>query len=283
MASLPTFSGLIGVALVIKSRDGPRFVFHFPQHPSFEASQRELRFGTDIDPIEVDESFTGDYGGDDSDFEDGRYHAHQASPDHERGREEKRNRDRVSHGPRDLFDGDNHFDAPSGEQIVPWEHLGEYSTKDLESILTPLRAFHKKRFELSLDHLNFLACPMHIREDGLWKKKRPKKDKRAKKKENEPVIADQDGNKTQAAAPRSDEEDDSGGLTMFNVVFMLNAPKDEEDERLSELFEHVVELFNKALKHAQANSNYVWKESEMILSMKEKAREESTLLSYYAT
>ncbi len=44
------------------------------------------------------------------------------------------------------------------------------------------------------------------------------------------------------------------------------------------MHEHVIKKLNKAMKHAQATANYVWKESEMILLMKEKAREESKLL-----
>jgi hypothetical protein len=67
-------------------------------------------------------------------------------------------------------------------------------------------------------------------------------------------------------------------MTMFNVVFILSVAKDEADERIAEVYEHVIKKFNKALKHAQASSNYVWKESEMILGMKEKAREERKLL-----
>ena len=63
-------------------------------------------------------------------------------------------------------------------------------------------------------------------------------------------------------------------MTMFNVVFILNLPNIEEDARVQEMYEHVIKKFNKALAHAQASEDYVWKESELILSMKDKAREE---------
>jgi len=64
-------------------------------------------------------------------------------------------------------------------------------------------------------------------------------------------------------------------MTMFNVVFILDAGKEGAEARISEMYEHIIKKFNKALNHAQACSNYVWKESELILSMKEKAKEES--------
>lgn len=123
---------------------------------------------------------------------------------------------------------------------------------------------------------------MHIREDGLWKKKRPKKGKKTKKEGSGAVSEDgksaenpikEDSDKD--ILPNSDDADDNGGMTMFNVVFVLNLPKHDTDGLLL-IYEHVIKKFNKALKHAQAQDNFVWKESEKIQSMKEKAREERT-------
>ena len=67
-------------------------------------------------------------------------------------------------------------------------------------------------------------------------------------------------------------------MTIFNAVFVLNVPDDEYEQRITEMYEHVIKNFNKALKTAQASCDYVWKESEMILAMKEKAREEREVL-----
>lgn len=186
----------------------------------------------------------------------------------------------------DPLEGDEHYDAPNGEQVVPWEHLFEYSTTDLESILTPSKAFHKKKFELGLHPLMFISYPIHIREDGTWKKKRPKKAKKPKKDEYEAgngsgeTKSGESEKNGASSKPKTDDAseedgDDHGGMTMFNVFFVLHVPKEEVDAKISAIYEHVIKKFNKALNHAQASSNYVWKESEMILAMKEKAREES--------
>lgn len=278
--------GLIAVALIIRSRDGPRFVFHYPPRPSTQAAQRELRYGIELDQSEIEEkSDETEEGSDDSDLEDGGYQLHQAIGKIDLN-ENANNKGKTRHV--DAIEGDDHFDLPTGEHIVPWENLGEFPIKDLESILTPSRAFHKKKFELSLDPLHFVSYPIHVREDGLWKKKKPKKVKKSKG-GAEGEIATSDGKAVDSDKKdddengdsqgktedvNSDDGDDHGGMTMFNVVFILNVPKDEEDERIQEIYEHVIKKFNKALKHAQAQSSYVWKESEMILSMKEKAREE---------
>lgn len=268
-------SGLIAIALVVRSAPGPRFVFHYPPHPTEQASKRAERYGTELDISDEDDE--DDYG--DSD---------ESEPE-ERGfrlnrtvemltLDEKKSRKKLRHvGP---LEGDDHYDAPNGEQIVPWERLGEFSTTDLEMILTPSRAFHKKKFEMTLDPLYFVSYPMHIREDGLWKKKRPKKAKKTKK--DGSGAASEDGKSAEKSKKEeaekdgqahSDDANDAGDMTMYNVVFILNLPKHEEDGRVL-IYEHVIKKFSKALKHAQAQDSFVWKESEMILMMKEKAREE---------
>jgi hypothetical protein len=280
MASSTAFAdpGLIAIALVIRSRDGPRFVYHYPRQPITKASQRETRYGTELDDEPATEqNGEGNDDTDDSDLEDGGYQVQQVMGNLDLNTKSRKNMKDL----RDLED-DDHFDSPQGEHIVPWEHLGEFMTTDLESILTPSRAFHKKKFELSLDPLNFVSYPMHIREDGLWKKKKPKKPKKSKQDETEVGEAGSE-NKKKADEKSGDSEDgdDHGGMTMFNVVFVLNVPKDEEDERVHEIYEHIIKKFNKALNHAQASSNYIWKESEKILSMKEKAREDSEISTYH--
>lgn len=272
--SILTDSGLIAIGLVIRSGAGPRFVFHHPPHPTDQASQREARFGTELDLSDEDDPDRDVEDSDYSGLEDGSNQLHQSVGKLNLG--ERRKQRHV--GP---IPGDDHYDAPSGEQIVPWEYLGEFATTDLEMILTPSRAFHKKKFELSLDPLYFVSYPMHIREDGLWKKKRPKKAKKVKKEISDAGSGDGKTIDKKNEEPEKDAQDDSdnadsnGEMTMFNVVFVLNLPKDEADERIL-IYEPVIKKFNKALKHAQAQDSFVWRESEMILAAKEKAREERT-------
>lgn len=272
-ATLGNHAGLKAIGLVIRSRDGPRFVFHYPARPSNKAAEQELRFGTELDtePAEEDNVFDDS---DDSDLEESGSSALPAlNKLNIAGKVESKKKRRPDH--EEPPKGDDHFDNENGEHVVPWEHVFEFPTTDLESILTPSRAFHKKRFELSLDPLHFVTYPMHIREDGTWKKKKTRKTKKSKKDGSDPEGSE--GKPDEAKQPTgntSEDGDDTGGMTMFNVVFILNLPKEEQDQRIHEIYEHIVKKFNKAMKHAQSSSNFVWKESEMILSMKEKAREE---------
>ena len=270
--------GLIAVAMIIRSRDGPRFVFHYPPQRSTGRSEQKSTYGTELGfESGEDEDTQVDSDEYDSDLEDGGFAV--LLPLHKIDLNEKK-KVRTTHVV--ASEGDDHFDTPSGEHVVPWEHLFEYSTTDLESILTPSRAYNKKKFELTLDPLRFISYPIHIREDGLWKKKKAKKSKTPKEEHSEAGMTsvEAEGGKQvekgkAADVNNSDEDDDHGGMTMFNVVFVLRVSKEEASQLVAEIYEHVVKKFNKALNHAQASSNYVWKDSELILAMKDKAREES--------
>lgn len=65
---------------------------------------------------------------------------------------------------------DDHIVTESGSQIVPWEHVAGFPTPDLASILTPGRQYHKTLFQLSLDPLHCVSYPIHVPENGRWKK-----------------------------------------------------------------------------------------------------------------
>ncbi|KAI4120403.1 MAG: hypothetical protein LQ347_007096, partial [Umbilicaria vellea] len=61
------------------------------------------------------------------------------------------------------------------------------------------------------------------------------------------------------------------GLTMFNVVFLLNPPPLEYHLRVTNMYDHVVKKFSRALKWEQARSGYVWEQSQLILELSQKA------------
>lgn len=291
---MPANSGLLGVALVVRSKDGPRFVFHYP--PRLTNPDRELpRWGTELDPttpeISEDEEIEGE-----EELEEGEVALNKNIEKLKFPRRKKQRH--VSQ-----WDGDDHFESEDGIQMVPWEHIDAFHTKDLASILTPARAYHKRRFTLSLDPVYYVTYPMHIREDGRWKKAKKQKKKRKTRESratngtdagsvNEKAIGSdpddtteegedkspvEDGEDTNGIKPNTSfvsDENDGSGITMFNLIFIMNHTKFEAQARNTDMFEHVAKDINKALRFAQHYSNYVWKESEMILGMKDKAREE---------
>lgn len=68
--------------------------------------------------------------------------------------------------------------------------------------------------------------------------------------------------------------DDGDTMTMFNVVFVVDPPLLEYSVRIREIYDNIIKKFAKALKWEQARTNYVWKETQHILHVKESAKEQ---------
>jgi len=273
---LPSPENFLGVALVInRSRDGPRFVFHYPPNvlPA-ECSHGKSNGGGDVDRDEDEDMFLD--------------------------RSSRPGLDRAtSSGPRpaDLsqWNHEDHLVTESGTQVVPWEHVAGFPTKDLESILTPARAYHKKLFHVSLDPLRCVSYPVYVSENGMWRKKGKQKRQQPKKDDDDGVtLADVDrsagagekgesdftdqgeGRESAKAGVKADEADDKkSSMTMFNLVFILNPQKHEAKDLIDVMFFNIIKKINKAYKYCQQRSDFVWKESKKILAMKDKGKEDS--------
>lgn len=247
----------LAVALVInRSRDGPAFVFHYPSHvePVSSASQPP----DNLEDILLE-------------------------------RLSQPNRGDVNQGtlPKQR-DSDDHFVTESGTQIVPWEHVAGFPARDLAGILTPARSYHKRLFQLSLDPLHCVSYPIHVPENGKWKKpKKATKSSKGSKSTDDPVASHELDPAAAAVSKPSEppkdkegkkEEDDEkrSSMTMFNLVFILNPEKSEVKELVDSLYTNIVKKVNKAFKYSQQHSEFVWKESKRILVLKDKAREERT-------
>lgn len=292
---LPNASNFLGVALVInRNRDGPRFVFHYPPHIVPVADRRNEE--TDDDAAEDDVHLEKDAGPTDG-----------LTPYN------------VNISDFMSWDQDDHIITDSGTQIVPWEHVAGFPTKDLESILTPARAYHKTLFQISLDPLYFVSYPIHKPANGIWKKRKSKKKQQqqqdkakqdasdAQKKDEDQLSPNDDGAETvgqngeahmaseadnvqvkdmaeKATADKhpaapDETEDKISNMTMFNLVFILNPRKHEAKDLIDTMYINIIRKVNKAYKYVQQHSDFVWKESKKILQLKDKAREDKRKMS----
>lgn len=291
---LPNSSNFLGVALVInRNRDGPRFVFHYPPH---------------IVPIENRLHQEDDDNVDDDDF----ILERAAGPTNGSTPYNLNIYDIIS------WNQDDHIITDSGTQIVPWEHVAGYPTKDLEMILTPGKAYHKSLFQISLDPLYFVSYPIHKPENGIWKKKSKKKQEKQRHGSGEIPRRDtddtsphedrpdsegkpNDGEQNLAADARNidvkdmatekmatnkqaqgqeETEDKISNMTMFNLVFILNPSKHEAKDLIDTMYSNIIRKVNKAYKYVQQRSDFVWKESKKILQLKDKAREDKRKMSH---
>ncbi|KAI0866407.1 nitrogen permease regulator of amino acid transport activity 3-domain-containing protein [Xylaria cubensis] len=291
--ALPNASNLLGVALVVnRSRDGPRFVFHYPPQIQYSKKQRVAPpSGSSEDELDDDdEVLLNQLGG--PPFFDG-----------PSGSLPNANAPGLH-----SWDHDDHLETESGSHIVPWEHVAGYPTRDLESLLTPSRAFHKRLFQVSLDQLCFVTSPVFVPENGVWRKqKRQPKNRPPKSPENGvESIAAKDGQPSvllAADVPQiqsrdfstaaddavggngangngvDETEEKKSGMTMFNLVFILKPKKHEAKELAETLHTHILRKINKLFKYSQQKTDFVWKESKRILTLKDKNREEKTKMS----
>lgn len=280
--ALPDTSNFLGVALVVnRNRDGPRFVFHYPSRivPP-QDSQHRKEFNND--EVDDDDIFVEAVTADTKSALGG-------------------SRDFMPNaGELARWNHDDHLVADNGTQFVPWEYVVGLPSKALEGILTPPRAFHKKRFQISLDSVTYISYPVHVPSSGVWARKRNKKDKddgKAKTRANaasssewgrgsDDVSAGRDEAPAQAAAAAPDEkekdkekdkEDKVSSMTMFSLVFIMSPKRHEANELLDTMYTHIVREVNKVYKYCQESGDFIWQECKKMIQLKDRARENSTM------
>ncbi|KAL4999622.1 nitrogen permease regulator 3 [Aspergillus recurvatus] len=209
-------------------------------------------------------------------------------------------------------DGSRESDSPNR---VPWESILGLPVDVWEKLLSPSRSWHKRRFEIGINDLAFVGWPVFLREDGNWRKQRRKKKKKQRAEweggelgHNDATEDSQDdgseaiaastetlspysalhpmaqrpcvlNNRSSKTSSDSLDVDDKDMMTMFNVVFVLDPPLLEYSMRVREIYDNIIKKFTKALKWEQSRTNYVWRESQYILNIKEKAKEKRTSLN----
>ncbi|KAM5442143.1 Nitrogen permease regulator 3 [Microsporum ferrugineum] len=330
---------LIAIALVVRSRAGPRFVYHYPPNPSIAESpstspNKYDSLSQNQDPDPDQETKTTDSGASVDEEVGTSEEDDDASVLGERDRDRDRDRERLLERDQRRSPSRHHVlkkrvaiqGTPEGDgaesirggeradlanvQLQADSFLGlKYDV--WEKLLSPSPAWHKRRFEVGVNDLTFVGWPVFVRKDGTWKKKKKKKEKEKGKTDKKkhggngsisglgaaisageasmgvplvsiPGDAHDDATGTNDDSDELSEEEQltiKDGMTMFNVVFVLNPPTLEYNVRIREMYENVVKKFGKALKSEQARANYVWKEALNILRIKEKCREERCSLS----
>ncbi|KAF8474787.1 nitrogen permease regulator of amino acid transport activity 3-domain-containing protein [Kalaharituber pfeilii] len=276
---------LVAILLVTQSSSGTNFVFHYPPNPKIDSPVGPLAWGgdntddghstntsssTNSSDEEIDDQGTSDpetSGArkshlDNSEFEGANSESDRRSRSYAGGRvSSRRHRD-------DNEEDDEEDDEPVKVESAgpPWENVFGFKTSFLASLLAPKSSMCRRKFELTIDDLVFLGYPVQIRPDGTWKKQRKRRKGRVADDEHDPG----EDHKSEG----TEEDKDGGGMSMFHVVFVMNPPQMEYHARVQEMYTYVVRKFAKALKQEQARANYVGRETEMILRMKEKAIQE---------
>ncbi|KAI5303165.1 Rab geranylgeranyltransferase [Ascosphaera pollenicola] len=298
----PPSPSLVAIILIVKSRAGPRFVFHYPPQPSSSASSPSRR-NSRLRSVSKEEGESGSSSDGDStsDEEERGLHASKnisqrnATSDNRRSGGAWADKDglRSSSGKfgssaslQQLHrrsvnsEPDDAGSEAHGEDVpASWESLFGLRTYVWEKLLSPAESFRKRKFEVGINDLAFVGWPVFVKPDGTWKTTRAKK-----KKDREPSDSQTEGQSStrgvsglaeELHAMATKEEKSAASkddMTMFNVVFVLNPPALEYNLRLKDQYDNVVKKFGKGLKAEQARAGYVWEEVQTIMRIKERAR-----------
>lgn len=274
---LPNPSNLVAVALVVnRTRDGANLVFHYP--PEASADRTAPASGSPHDHFAQGDMILERLSTDPTQARSQGFHAGRGLDD------------RLAQG-------------SSSGAAAPWESVTGFPAGDLASLLSPGRAYHRTLFQVSLDQLHYVSCPVHVPENGIWRKKKkgelnskskmhsavnlrelessgkvgtddPPKEDSGPHAEELPEAKRIPGDEAEKE-DKDDKEEKVSSMTMFNVVFILNPKQHEARELVNSLYSNIIKKVNKAYKYSQQHSDFVWKESKRIIRMKEKAKEES--------
>jgi nitrogen permease regulator 3-like protein len=281
----PPNPSLVAIILVVQARSGPRFVYHYPPSPLSKSSMNRSehwRSSYGEQSTSEGETITTSNGDDLSD-------------EHGSGRTKSKRANVTDEEDEDSSSSGTDHKQREGWP-VPWERLLGLDASALERLLMPSdRSWHKRRFEVGFNDLAFVGWPIFIREDGTWRKKRRKEKSHGDRVKD--VVTTLDLDALSGREHDTQDEADQGGkidripsfntkadsahmlesreMTIFNVVFVLNPPILEYSLRVKEMYDHVVKKLGRALKWEQARTNYVWKQSEIILNAKAQARYKS--------
>lgn len=286
----PNAIDLRAILLVIRSRPGPRLVFHYPSSPQ-------------ISPPNVNRTSSDD----DSDSE--------AEPSNSALRAASRN---ANAGEK--YDVDKEYDASTSAETSSVDGLLGFSKDSLEKLLSPGRWSYKKKFEVTLDDFTFVGHPIYADQDGDWKRKNGsgnglESTQNRPSTPSKPIRIEANGDESGGHLGVSIIEPKTPGiqfhdfkhvpesfdsqaatslatsfnsestmsavapeqLTMFHVVFVTTSHgSSKRSNETSGLYRHVAKRLGKSLQYCQKQSNYVASESRKILALKVKAKQEGT-------
>ena len=253
---LPPNPCLLAILLVTKINSESKVIFHYPPRPGEDNSEYGFNFkdggANDRDDDSSSSGESSVSSGDDLQGED-------AEP------KSSRNNPTLP----DL-DFDEAASASPEKKGIPierhqprWSDIFGYATHDLANLLTPHRSGHKVRFEVGLQDKTFLGWPLFSR-DGDWARRR--KPRRPSCLSNESESGPHENKESEediSDRPQAIRRDEDK-LEMFHVVYIMSPPRLEHHLRVKDMYDNVSKKFSKALKWAQAHTNYVLQEVSLI-------------------
>lgn len=189
------------------------------------------------------------------------------------------------------------------ENFLSLNKVFDFDPEFVAEFCSPEREMCNTRFEFTVDETCFLGLPIHVDANGQWRKSRRRKHSNRSRRSNssgaknskrgsssknaEPhdskEVIDLDNsapNLDEGSEPMSFEgseilesekhDDLDKSMDMFHVCFVMNPSLVVYNEKVDDMFHYVVARLSLLLRYAQAKSNYVSKQCNIIVREREK-------------
>ncbi|TID28529.1 hypothetical protein CANINC_002402 [Pichia inconspicua] len=169
----------------------------------------------------------------------------------------------------------------------------------ISDLATPPKTLCNTRFEITVEDMVFLGLPIHVNEDGSWRVSKKSKRVRSKSVSTAHQSRKQSVTEGDTKSPLSKDENRSdvneetysdvehkiedvkayegdqnheNTMFQFNMLFVMNPPVVEYNHRIDEMFHYIISRISLLLRYEQQKNNYVWKESQNILKLREELK-----------
>ena len=184
-----------------------------------------------------------------------------------------------------------------------------FNSEFVAEFCTPDRDLCNTKFEFTIDEFCFLGFPIHNDSNGKWRKSKHGKHSsrksasishsRRKKSvatlsvhSSSSKVADLDNSSVKKTNSNSNEDNNSEinieftndtddvndlgtSMNMFHVCFIMNPPLIEYNNRVDDMYQHVVAKLALLLRYTQSKTNFVSKECNIILKEREMVTKSS--------
>lgn len=196
-----------------------------------------------------------------------------------------------------------------GSEFQEINKIFHFDSEFFAEICCPPKEMCNTRFELSIDDLCLVGLPIHINENGEWRKSKKTKQSNRSKRSNSTSMGRKmsvaSSHKSHRSEQNISEEDDAddehsinGGhvddgsimdsnvekdeykdlessINMFHVCFLMDPHIVEYNERVDDMYHFVISRLSLILRHTQSKTSYVTRECVRILKTKDKVMKSS--------
>ncbi|CAC05246.1 GATOR1-SEACIT GTPase activating complex subunit Npr3 [Schizosaccharomyces pombe] len=187
-------------------------------------------------------------------------------------------------GMLDLDDSDDDENNRFTE-VADDTHVLGYEKGFLANMLSPRIELCNQKFEIWVDGLTFLGCPVHIGPNGEWAKRRKPRTTVESNASSSHLVSKPESShpSTGSFEVKSSSSKSRSSMSLFHVVFVLNVPTATVYRpTVNTMYDHIVVKLVTGLKYEQAKRNYVENECIHILKLTEKYSSQNVPFDVYA-